>query len=269
MARLRVGTSGWSYPEWRGLVYPPRLGSGRWLQFYATLFDTVEVNASFYRLLKRPAVARWRRETPDDFLFALKGSRFITHMLKLTRPELALRRYFAPLAPLGAKAGPVVFQTPLAFTADAARLEAFLAALPPGRRYAFEFRHASWHVPAVLRLLRRHNAAFVPFEIGRLRGPRLVTADFVYVRLHGRKPGYRGDYTRRALADWATWVRGQLARGRDAYVYFDNTAERDSAVRNAQQLRALVAAGARRGAAAARAPRRIGAAGTSRAGVAL
>jgi uncharacterized protein YecE (DUF72 family) len=240
VARLRVGTSGWSYPEWRGHVYPARLLAARWLAFYATLFDTVEVNASFYRLLRRADAARWRDTVPDDFVFALKGSRFITHMLRFTQPQRALRRFFAPVKALGDKTGPIVFQTPPTFAVDPARLAAFLEALPPGRRYAFEFRHPSWHVPGVLRLLRRHNAAFVPFEIGRLRGPRRATADFVYVRLHGRKPGYRGNYTRQALGEWADWIRRQLRAGRDAYVYFDNTAERDHAARNAETLRGLV-----------------------------
>jgi len=240
LARLRVGTSGWSYREWRGLVYPARLPSSRWLAHYTGLFDTVEVNASFYRLLKRSDTLQWRQATPAGFLFALKGSRFITHFLKLRNCAPALRRFFAPLAPLGDKAGPIVFQTAYQFEADPRRLEEFLDLLPTGRRYAFEFRHPSWHTPAVRRILRRRNAAFVPFEIGRLRGPNLVTADFVYVRLHGRKPGYKGDYTRRALAPWAKWLRQQIRRGRDAYVFFDNTAEGDAAVRNAQTLRAMV-----------------------------
>ena len=246
MARLRVGTSGWSYREWRNLVYPKRLPMARWLEHYASLFDSVELNVSFYRLLKHGDTAQWRAATPEDFVFSAKGSRFITHFLKLRNCGQALRRYFAPLAPLGDKAGPIVFQTALRFEADPARLEAFLALLPAGRRYAFEFRHASWHTPEVLGILRRRNVAFVPFEIGRLRGPRLATADFVYVRLHGRKPGYKGDYTRRALGEWAEWVRRQLRRGRDAYVYFDNTAEGDAAVRNAQAFRALLAPERRR-----------------------
>jgi uncharacterized protein YecE (DUF72 family) len=245
LARLRVGTSGWSYREWRGQVYPQRLPAARWLRHYTGLFDTVELNVTFYRLLRRTDARQWRAETPEGFVFAAKGSRFITHFLKLRNCGRALRRYFAPLGALDEKLGPIVFQTALQFEADPPRLAEFLARLPAGRRYAFEFRHPSWHTPAVLRLLRRHNAAFVPFEIGRLRGPRLATADFVYVRLHGRRPGYKGDYTRRALAPWAAWIREQLRRGRDAYVYFDNTAEGDAAVRNGQQFRAMVA-GARR-----------------------
>ena len=260
-ARLRVGTSGWSYREWRGLVYPAGLAASRWLEHYTSLFDTVERNVSFYRLLKSADSSAWHGGTPADFVFAIKGSRFITHFLKLRNCGRALRRYFAPLAPLGNKAGPIVFQTSLQFEADPERLEDFLERLPAGRRYAFEFRHPSWHCPPVLRILRRNNAAFVPFEIGRLRGPRVATADFVYVRLHGRKPGYKGDYSRRALGPWAQWVRQQIKRGRDTYVYFDNTAQGDAAVRNARAFRSIVLAGA-----AERAPKCRGAHTRARAG---
>jgi uncharacterized protein YecE (DUF72 family) len=246
VARLRIGTSGWSYREWRGLVYPDQLPSSRWLKHYATLFDTVEVNASFYRLLRHADTRQWHAGTPDGFEFALKGSRFITHFLKLRDCGPALERYFAPLEPLADKIGPIVFQTALQFEANPERLQAFLALLPHSQRFAFEFRHSSWHTPRVRRLLREKNVAFVPFEIAALRGPRVVTADFVYVRLHGRKPGYKGDYSRQALAPWAEWLRRQIRRGRDAYVFFDNTAERDAAVRNARMLREMVIDGRKR-----------------------
>jgi uncharacterized protein YecE (DUF72 family) len=240
MARHWVGTSGWSYQTWRGLVYPRGLKPVDWLAHYARRLATVELNASFYRLPQERAVAAWAERTPEGFLFAVKAWRAITHMRRLQGCEDLLERFFARMAGLGGKAGPALFQLPPHFAADLGRLEGFLAGLPQGRRYVFEFRDPSWHDPAVYDLLRRANAAFCPFEMGPRRAPRVATADFVYVRLHGRKSGYRGNYSAAALADWAGWLKAQLSEGRDAYVYFDNTDEADFAVRNAEALDRLL-----------------------------
>jgi len=241
MARSWIGTSGWSYDHWRGPFYPSGLKRGDWIGYYARQFATVEINASFYRPPAATTLAGWVAKTPDDFVFAVKAWRAITHFRRLRDCAGLLAGFLDRLAPLGAKLGPLLVQLPPRFHLDLARLDAFLALLPQGRRFAFEFRDPSWHGDAVHERLADHGAAFCPFELGAARGPRVATADFVYVRLHGREPGYRGDYDDAALADWAVWLGDQLGQGRDAYVYFDNTGEGDAALRNARRLAELVA----------------------------
>lgn len=242
MARHRVGTSGWSYANWRGAFYPENLKQRDWLPYYARHLDSVELNASFYRLPSAAMLEGFVARTPENFLFAIKGSRLITHLKRLLDCADALSTFFERMAVLAPRAGPVLFQLPPNFRADPARLEAFLALLPQDRRFAFEFRDPSWHDETIYAVLRARGAAFVPFELAKLCGPRIVTSDFVYVRLHGRKARYRGAYSEAELADWGAWLREQLRAGRDVYVYFDNTDEADHAVRNAMRLDAMLRA---------------------------
>lgn len=239
-SRILVGTSGWSYPGWRNLFYPRGLKAGEWLAHYAGAFPTVELNASFYRLPSEAMIARWASVTPDGFVFAVKASRLITHLKRLEGCEAAVAALLDRTAGLGAKRGPILFQLPPHLELDLARLERFLSILPRGLRYAFEFRDPRWHEERVYALLSAFGAAFCPFELGALRGPRIVTADFLYVRLHGRKGRYRGRYGKAALAEWAAWLDAQRAQGRDGYVYFDNTDVADDAVRNARDLSGLL-----------------------------
>jgi len=242
MARHWIGTSGWSYAGWRGLFYPRGLKQGAWIGYYAEHLRSVEVNATFYRLPQEKMLRGWAERTPDDFLFAIKSWRGITHYKRLHDCAESLKIFLARLWPLKEKCGPILFQLPPRFGRDASRLEAFLSLLPKDRRFAFEFRDPSWHDDAVYQLLESHGTAFCPFELGRQSGPRIVTADFVYVRLHGRKGRYRGRYSKAALADWGAWLLAQKAEGRDVYVYFDNTDEKDFALRNAQALDDLLTA---------------------------
>ena len=239
----RVGTSGWSYAGWKGVVYPKGLKQGDWLPFYARHLASVEINASFYRLPAEKTVRGWVERTPGGFLFAVKAWRAITHFRRLADCDGHLAAFFERIEPLGDKCGPVLFQLPPRFAVDVGRLEAFLERLPGRHRHVFEFRDESWHCDAVFAALTRHNAAFCPFELADQRSPRVATADFVYVRLHGREARYRGAYDAAALADWADWLLTQMAGGRDAYVYFDNTDDADHALRNAERLDALLAGG--------------------------
>lgn len=204
------------------------------------MLDTVEINGSFYRLPPRAWVERWAAAVPEDFVFAIKAWRGITHHRRLEACGDLIGRLLEAVAPLGPKAGPILFQLPASLHPDPALLDAFLADLPPGHRYAFEFRDERWHTDATLRCLERAGAAFCCFEFGKLRSPRAVTADFVYVRLHGRERPYYGAYGTASLEVWAAWLRDRLAEGRDAYIYLDNTALADDAVRNARELKALV-----------------------------
>lgn len=243
MAKHWVGTSGWSYDGWRGRFYPRDLRKRDWLGHYAQSFRTVELNASFYHLPKDTVVGDWAAHTPADFLFAVKAWRAITHYRRLADCADHLKVFYERIAPLGPKAGPVLFQLPPRFGVDLPRLRDFLALLPAGRRHAFEFRDPSWHDEAVYALLAERNAAFCPFEMGPSQAPRVATADFVYVRLHGHRRRYRGDYSHAALRDWADWLHGQKEAGRDVHVYFDNTDEKDFALKNARTLEAMLAGG--------------------------
>lgn len=243
MARCWVGTSGWSYRNWAERFYPAGLAQRERIAYYAGHFSSVELNASFYRLPAERVLAGWAERTPAGFLFAVKAWRRLTHFQRLADCEEPLRFFLERIDALGAKAGPVVFQLPPRFAADRGLLEAFLALLPRDRRAAFEFRDESWHTEAIYQALADAGAAFVPFELAERRGPRVATADFVYVRLHGREGRYRGLYDEAALADWAGWLGEQTAAGRDGYVYFDNTERADDAVRNAKRLAEMLAAG--------------------------
>jgi uncharacterized protein YecE (DUF72 family) len=219
---VSIGTSGWHYKHWRGPFYPEKLPASRMLQYYAERFDTVELNTTFYRLPSLNGVEQWRKLTPPDFRFAAKGSRFLTHMKKLTDTGQGIDRFFERLKPLGNKIGPIVWQLPPWWEVNAARLDAFCAALPKRRRYAFELRNPTWHTAEVYSILRRHNVAFCIFEIaGRFSGTP-ITADFTYVRLHGPGGAYQGQYSEGVLQRWAAQIREWQQDLRAVYVYFDN-----------------------------------------------
>ena len=237
---VRIGCSGWVYEHWRERVYPEGLPQRRWLEHYASLFDTVEVNATFYRLPKRETVAAWVEGTPDGFVFAVKASRYLTHVRRLRDLGPGLERFYARIEPLvdSPKLGPVLWQLPENFHRDDGRLAGALAGLPPGR-HCFEFRHASWFDPEVYALLRSHGVALVvgdtptrPFQAHEL------TADWTFVRFHHGSRGRRGNYSDRELQEWAERLAGWRTRA-DVYVYFNNDWE-GFAVRNALALRELL-----------------------------
>lgn len=236
---VRIGTSGWHYWHWLGPFYPPKLPAGQMLPYYVGLFDTVEINNSFYRLPLESALASWRASTPDNFRFALKGSRYLTHMKKLKDPEPGLERFFQRADLLGEKLGPILFQLPPHWEVDLERLRGFLRALPEGHQYAFEFRNPTWYIQDVYAELQRHNAAYCPFDLGGFQSPIEITADWSYVRLHGPGNKYQGSYGDEALADWAERIRNWRKELKGVYVYFDND-QAAYAVENALRLRGLV-----------------------------
>ena len=234
-----IGTSGWHYKHWKGPFYPAKLPASKMLDYYAARFQTVEINNTFYRLPVESAVAAWRQGTPKDFCFAVKGSRFLTHMKKLKDPEAGIAKFFERIGPLEEKLGPIVFQLPPWWEADAPRLEAFLEALPKRRGYAFELRHPSWHSPEIRAILRRHDAAFCIFEIAGFFSGIQLTANFTYVRLHGPGGAYQGSYPEATLREWAQRIREWRRELRAVYVYFDND-QAAYAVENALALRRMV-----------------------------
>jgi uncharacterized protein YecE (DUF72 family) len=238
-AKLWIGTSGWHYKHWVGTFYPPRLTASKMLAEYCAHFDTVELNNSFYHLPKQPALESWRDSTPENFCFAVKGSRFITHMKKLKDPETGLKRFLDAVEVLQAKLGPVLFQLPPNWELDYERLKQFLTSLPAYHHYAFEFRNATWNVPAVYDLLREHNIAYCAFHLAGVESPVPITADFAYVRLHGPGGKYQGSYDDSALRQWANRIQGWAGQLRAVYLYFDND-EVGYAARDAIRLKQML-----------------------------
>jgi uncharacterized protein YecE (DUF72 family) len=243
--RLRIGTSGWTYPHWRGRFYPQDVPARRWLEYYRTVFDTVELNTTFYHLPRPSAVAHWSDATPTGFAFAVKGSRYLSHATKLRDPHEPLARLFELLDGLEARLAVVLWQLPPAWGFDAARLDAFLRAYRARAgtlRTCFEFRNPSWFGVEALDILRRHQAGCCIYDLGGRTSPLEVTADHVYVRLHGPQSRYAGEYGEAALAPWATRVHSWRAQGLDVFVYFDNDSD-GAAPRDALTLRRLCGGG--------------------------
>lgn len=234
-----IGTSGWMYPHWQGPFYPRDLPAAQWLAYYAQHFDAVELNRSFYRWPTEPQFAAWREAVPQGFHFAVKASRALTHLHKLSDPGQAAAQVVQAIHGLGPALSAVLFQLPPRWHVNVDRLRALLAALPRGTRYAFEFRDPTWHTAAVREVLEQANAAFCVFDLGGVTSPRWITADFVYVRLHGPHAPYRGRYGQDRLEHWASWLMGCGVA--DAHVYFDND-EAGHAVEDARLMRALLGA---------------------------
>jgi uncharacterized protein YecE (DUF72 family) len=239
----RVGCSGWSYDHWRdGVFYPPRCPARRWLSFYAAHFETVELNATFYRLPRREAVTRWVEQTPTDFVFSVKVSRYLTHVNRLRDVDVHLPILLERLAPMvdAGKLGPLLWQLPPTFARSDDRLEEALGRFPTHLRHAVEFRHESWFAPEPLALLARHGVALVVADQSGAP-PREwpePTVGFSFVRFHRGRSGRRGNYSARELANWAHTLR-RWARHGDVYAYFNNDWE-GFAPRNALDLQRLL-----------------------------
>ncbi|HET7755345.1 MAG TPA: DUF72 domain-containing protein [Anaeromyxobacteraceae bacterium] len=221
---IHVGTSGFVYKHWKGIFYPADLPAKQWLARYAAEFQTVELNNTFYRLPTADAVDGWRRGSPARFVFAVKGSRYLTHVKRLKDATTGVDRFFDVVRRLGPKLGPVLWQLPPKMRPDLDRLETFLRALPRGVKRAFEFRDAAWYSEEVCDVLDRHRAAFCEHDLVRgpdgaaLRPPRL-TGGFRYVRFHGWTGKYEGRYGTEGLLPWA---RDLASAGLESWVYFNN-----------------------------------------------
>ncbi|MCX7597675.1 MAG: DUF72 domain-containing protein [Armatimonadetes bacterium] len=240
MAKAWIGTSGWAYRHWRsGVFYPEDLKGVDQLTHYASVFDCVELNSTFYHTPRETTIRTWVERTPSGFLFAYKGSRVITHLRRLREVEEPTRLVMSRAALLGEKLGPILWQFPPGFHYDPDRLVAFLRLLPPGHRYAFEFRHQSWFQEPCYELLRQHKATLVWADTPRYPLVKEITADFVYARLHGHEVLYASCYTEAQLEEWAADFRHALQQGRDVFVFFDNDAE-GYAPHNALALREIL-----------------------------
>jgi len=237
---VHIGTSGWTYDGWRGPFYPQNVPKKNWLAWYATQFSTTEINGSFYRTPSLEAVRGWRAQTPKNFCFAWKASRFITHWKRLSdKSDNSIALMATRLKVLGPKLGPVLFQLPPQFKPDRERLAAFLKMLPQRYAYAFEFRDPGWYEEPVLDLLRDHDVALCLSDHHDAPSPRVVTAAHVYVRGHGPGGRYKGHYSEKTLRAWAADIRKWKRQRRDVYCYFDND-QKSAAPKDAARLIDLV-----------------------------
>jgi uncharacterized protein YecE (DUF72 family) len=236
--KIFIGTSGWHYKHWLGGVfYPPGTSGPEMFEFYARHFKTVEINNSFYRLPTAKTFDAWRESAPRDFVYAVKASRFITHMKKLKDPKPSSEKFFLVADRLGRKLGVILFQLPPRWKLNLDRLAEFLEALPKEHRYAFEFRDESWLVPEMFQLLRKHKAAFCIHDFADMKMPVEVTSDFTYIRFHGPTSAkYWGSYSDAHLRKWAARIDGWRSELSAVYVYFNNDPE-GAAVKNALTLR--------------------------------
>ncbi len=224
MKPVHIGCSGWNYAAWRELFYPKGLPQNRWLEHYANHFSTVEVNSTFYRLPKRDAVARWATQVPDEFVFTVKSSRYLTHIKRLTDMREGVQRFYERIEPLveSGKLGPVLWQLPPNFKRDDQRLADTLRELPSGR-HCFEFRDPSWFAADVYELLREHGVALVIGDRPEVAGFQTheMTAGWTFVRFHHGHRGRRGNYS---VSELETWRRRVAAwrREREVFLYFNN-----------------------------------------------
>ena len=236
---IHVGTSGWYYDDWVGRFYPEDLKRKDWLSFYQSQFDTVELNASFYRLPTEKVFENWGTRAPQGFLFAVKAWRFITHVKKLHDARDEVKLFYKRARNLGDKLGPVLFQTPPSLRLDLKLLEEFLKSIPETPVATIEFRHDSWFNDEVYDLLRKNDVGFCIYDHPRKPCPKVVTSNLVYVRMHGEGRLYSGKYGPKAIAELAEFCKENAKEGREVFVYFNNDVH-GYAIENARELLALL-----------------------------
>ncbi|HLT06804.1 MAG TPA: DUF72 domain-containing protein [Cyclobacteriaceae bacterium] len=234
-----IGTSGWHYKHWRGNFYPEGTKADEQLAFYIKQFPTVEINNSFYRVPPATTFDGWGKAVPNNFVFAVKANRYFTHLKKLKVDKEEINHFLEKVERLGGKAGPILFQLPPNWKINLQRLEEFLSKLPKHHRYTVEFRNPTWCRQELFDLLHQFNAAFCIYDLAGHQSPRMVTADFIYVRLHGPGDKYQGRYSPGQLENWAQQCRQWLQQGRDVFIYFDND-EKGYAAINAMELSAIL-----------------------------
>lgn len=222
LMKLHIGTSGWHYKHWLGDFYPERHPTDRMFPWYAREFHTVEINNSFYRLPEEKTFQRWRELAPPGFIFAVKASRFITHIKRLKDARDSVDLLLSRSAPLGPTLGPILFQLPPRWKNNIGRLSEFLDVLPRGPKFSIEFRDESWNAAEVFQLLRRHNVGLCIHDWREMPWPKELTADFTYVRFHGSGTCYGGNYPEEHLREWAERIRGWNRQLEEAYIYFNN-----------------------------------------------
>jgi uncharacterized protein YecE (DUF72 family) len=237
--KFLIGISGWQYPDFSERFYPDGMDKGDQLSYYAKNFPTVEINNTFYQLPQKETIKKWLDQTPDDFVFAIKASRYITHMKNLLEPEETLPNFFDRISQFDKKCGPILFQLPPHWQINLERLENFLDHLPENYRYAFELRNETWFKDETYELLRQHNAAFCIYDFDFRQSPRITTSDLVYIRLHGPGKAYQDPYSEEVLKDWRNRIRAWVNNDKQVYCFFDNTYQ-GHAWKNAKELISLL-----------------------------
>ena len=239
-AQFRIATSGWNYKDWRGRFYPKDLPMKKWFAHYAGVFDTVEIDNSFYHLPTGGTFDDWNKQAPRGFLYAVKASRFITHLKKLKNARQPVRRFLKRARRLGNHLGPILYQLPPHWKPNLERLAKFCEQLPGDLKHVIEFRDRTWLNEKTYVVLEKHGICLCVHDMLK-RHPRRVTGKSVYVRFHGTGSKYSGSYSRGRLRRWANWMRQTARSGHDVYAYFNNDRRAD-AVRNALTLRELLGA---------------------------
>ena len=227
-AHIHIGCSGWVYRHWKNDFYPEGLAQKRWFEHYAANFNTVEINASFYRLPLWSTFDVWRDKAPPGFRYAVKVNRFITHNKKLAGVDGPIADFLALARRLGSALGPLLYQLPPSLHRNDERLAAFLKLLPPDLEHVFEFRHSSWYAASVLNLLDSHGMGFVSHDLIGLETPPWAAGRTAYARFHGTAGKYRGRYNAEQVADWVKWFGEQRASGRSVWAYFNNDINGDA-----------------------------------------
>lgn len=240
--KIYIGTSGWKYKHWNGVFYPPDLKQQDQLDYYVQIFDTVELNNSFYKQPSAENFSVWKNAVSKQFIFAVKANRYFTHLKKLKVSEDDILGFLDRAAHLGKKLGPILFQLPPSWKINVERLANFLKLLPKHFRYTIEFRNPSWYDPQVYQLLTEHDVAFCIYELAGHISPSIQTADFVYIRLHGPGDKYQGNYNDETLKLWAKFASTAARANKDVYIYFDNDQDGYAAF-NAKRLLEMLASG--------------------------
>lgn len=235
LSKIHVGTSGWYYDHWIGPFYPDKTPKENLLEEYAKSFHTVEVNNSFYHLPQEETFLNWKNQTPSDFIFSVKASRYITHMKNLLDPKEPLERFFKRVNLIDKKLGAILFQLPPNWHINLDRFKNFVDFLSKEHPIAFEFREPSWFSDHIYTILEQGNYAFCIYQLGEKESPILTTADFVYIRLHGGEGPYKGNYSNEELASWSERINEWVSVGKEIYCYFDND-EKGYAPKNALEL---------------------------------
>ncbi|MFC1478769.1 DUF72 domain-containing protein [Candidatus Margulisiibacteriota bacterium] len=233
MPNFHIGTSGWSYKDWNGRFYPENIPEKDHLPFYQEHFRTVEINSTFYHLPKETTVINWHDKTGDDFIFAVKGSRYITHVKRLIDCGEPVQNFFTVIDHFKEKCGPILWQLPPGFKKNETRLKEFIELLPKNFRHAFEFRNKEWFTDSVYEILQKNECALVIYDMPGFQTPEVITADFAYIRFHGAENLYGSKYSDEELLQWKAKMKDWYVK--DVYVYFNNDTH-SWAVENARFL---------------------------------
>jgi uncharacterized protein YecE (DUF72 family) len=219
---IRIGTSGWFYKHWFSKFYPEELAKTKWFKFYSENFKTVEINSSYYHFPTDSGIKKWYETSPDDFIYAVKVNRYITHMRKLKNVENQTNDFMKTISELKEKLGPILFQFPPSFKKDLSVLKDYLPLLKKQKQLVFEFRNHTWHSDDCFSLLADNNIAFCIYDMGDFQTPKVLTSDMIYIRFHGTTGKYGGTYPDEILKGWALWIKKNSKKVKYCYAYFNN-----------------------------------------------